>query len=159
MLVMLNRKISTIALLAASCASAPILPVAKVPWADGRSVAVQGPEDVTNTFNFKDPLSVRRMYREAIESDLRAAGFKVYDGDQSLVATPDLRLMLGKLDVAQTDARVEKDQAVLETASATSALPCHSGLETKVRENMECYARAVVTKLVESEKVAAALHR
>ncbi len=37
--------------------------------------------------------------------------------------------------------------------------PVHSGLETKVRENMGCSARAVVTKLVESEKVAAALRR
>ncbi len=155
---MLNRSFAAAALLAASCASAP-LPVAKVSWAEGHSVAVQGPDEVTNTFNFKDPLSVKRLYREAVDADLRAAGFKVYDGDASLVATPDLRLVLGKLDVARADARVEKDQALLESASATSALPCHSGLETKVRENMECYARAVVSKLLDSDKVAAALRR
>ena len=152
-------KLATAALLAASCASAPIQPVARVPWAEGRTVAVQGPETVTNTFNFKDPQSVRRMYREDVEADLRAAGFKVFDGDQSLVATPDLRLVLGKLDVAQADARVEKQEVLLETASASSALPCHSSLETKVRENMACYARAVVTRLLESGKVAAALRR
>ena len=155
---MSNRFLPAAALLLASCASAQV-PISKVAWADGRSVAVQGPDDVTNTFNFRDPQAVRRMYREAVESDLRAAGFKVYDGDASLVVTPDLRLVLGKLDVASASARVEKDQALLETASATSALPCHSGLETRVKENMDCYARAVVSKLIESEKVAAALRR
>lgn len=146
------------AALLAACATAPT-PIARPAWAEGRTVAVQGPEEVTNTFNFQNSLVVRGMYREAVEADLRAAGFKVFDGDQSLVATPDLRLVLGRLDVATTDARIKRGDAVVDTATATSALPCHSGLDTRVRENMECYARAVVSKLLASEKVAEALRK
>lgn len=137
-----------------SCSAAPPRPMPSADWAKGATAFVQPPTTLLGYFGDPAYENPPAMLKAETEANLRSAGLRVIDRQED---KGEVQVLIDPLDNDRLDIPVQivRDGETLDRMDLKPFdLPCWSSFRT---EAMHCVAREIAARVLESQKLAAAL--
>ena len=143
-------------LLLAGCSTAPPRPLPSADWAKGAAAFVQQPTTLLGYFGSQADENPPALLKAGVEANLRSAGLRVIDRQED---KGEVQVLIGDLDNDRLviPVQIARDGETLDRMDLKPFdLPCWSAFRTQA---MQCVAREIAARALESPKVAAAMRR